>query len=47
MTALHIFVGTLLRAARASSDLRTRRIPNVLTFSAAGAALLFHLVSGG
>jgi len=28
-------------------DLRTRRIPNILTFGAAGAGLLFHLVVGG
>lgn len=29
------------------SDLRTRRIPNALTFGGALAGLLFHLVSGG
>jgi prepilin peptidase CpaA len=46
MTPLHLFIGTLLAVA-CVSDLRTRRIPNVLTVSAAGAALLFHLVSGG
>src|SRR3954471_18021179 len=46
MTTLHIFMGALLTLA-CISDLRTRRIPNVLTFSAAGGALLFHLVSGG
>ena len=46
MTALHILVGTLLALA-CIADLRTRRIPNVLTFSAAGAAVLFHLLSGG
>jgi len=46
MTALHIFVGTLVTLA-CISDLRTRRIPNVLTFSAAAGALLFHLVTGG
>jgi prepilin peptidase CpaA len=28
-------------------DLRTRRIPNWLTFGAAGAALVFHCVTGG
>ena len=43
MTALNIFVGTLLALA-CVSDLRTRRIPNVLTLSAAAGALLFHLV---
>ena len=46
MTALNIFVGILLAVA-CVSDLRTRRIPNVLTFSAAAGAVLFHLVSGG
>jgi prepilin signal peptidase PulO-like enzyme (type II secretory pathway) len=46
MTALNIFVGTLLALA-CFSDLRTRRIPNVLTLSAAGGALLFHLATGG
>lgn len=46
MTALHIFVGTLLAIA-CISDLRTRRIPNVLTFTAAGLALVFHVVTGG
>jgi prepilin peptidase CpaA len=29
------------------TDLRTRRIPNVLTFSAAAAALMFHALQGG
>ena len=43
---VNIFVGTLLALA-CISDLRTRRIPNVLTFSAAALALLFHLVTGG
>lgn len=46
MTALNIFVGTLLALA-CVSDLRTRRIPNVLTLSAAGAAVLFHAATGG
>ena len=43
---VNIFVGTLLALA-CITDLRTRRIPNVLTFSAAAFALLFHLVTGG
>ena len=43
---VNIFVGTLLALA-CISDLRTRRIPNVLTLSAAGGALLFHLLTGG
>lgn len=46
MTLLNIFVGTLLTLA-CMTDLRTRRIPNVLTGSAVVAALLFHLVTGG
>lgn len=46
MTSLDIFVGTLVAVA-CVTDLRTRRIPNVLTFSASGGALLFHLVTGG
>ncbi len=46
MTALNIFVGILLALA-CLSDLRTRRIPNVLTISAAAGALLFHLATGG
>ena len=46
MTALNIFVGILLTLA-CFTDLRTRRIPNVLTFSAAAGALLFHLATGG
>jgi prepilin peptidase CpaA len=46
MTTLNIFVGTLLALA-CVSDLRTRRIPNVLTVSAALVALLFHLGTGG
>jgi prepilin peptidase CpaA len=29
------------------ADLRTRRLPNVLTFGAAGAGLIFALVTGG
>jgi prepilin peptidase CpaA len=43
---VNISVGTLLALA-CITDLRTRRIPNVLTLSAAGLALLFHLVTGG
>jgi len=46
MMALNLFVGTLLALA-CVTDLRTRRIPNVLTFSAAAGAVLFHLVTGG
>jgi prepilin peptidase CpaA len=46
MTFTHLFVGALLVLA-CISDLRTRRIPNVLTFSAILAALVFHLLVGG
>ena len=46
MNTLYFFVGAILVLA-CTTDLRTRRIPNVLTFSAAATALLFHLVTGG
>ena len=46
MTALNLSVATLLALA-CVTDLRTRRIPNVLTFSAAAGAVLFHLATGG
>jgi prepilin peptidase CpaA len=46
MTAVNVFVGTLLSLA-CVSDLRTRRIPNVLTLSAAVAALIYHFAAGG
>jgi prepilin peptidase CpaA len=46
MSALNIFVGILLTLA-CLTDLRSRRIPNVLTLSAAAAAVLFHLATGG
>ena len=41
-----MFVGAVLIVA-CISDLRTRRIPNLLTLSTASAALLFHLLTGG
>lgn len=37
----------VVSAAACVSDFRTRRIPNVLTFGAAGAALVFGAVTGG
>jgi prepilin peptidase CpaA len=46
MTLFNISVGTLVALA-CLSDLRTRRIPNVLTLSAAAAGLLFHIAAGG
>ena len=46
MSTPHIVVGVVLALA-CLSDLRTRRIPNVLTFSAAAVALVFHLLTGG
>ena len=46
MTALNLFVGTFLALA-CVTDLRTRRIPNVLTSSAVAGAVLFHLATGG
>lgn len=46
MSTLYIVVGAVLSIA-CITDLRTRRIPNALTFSAICAALLFHIVTGG
>lgn len=46
MNTLNIFVAVLVVLASVS-DVRTRRIPNALTFSAAIAALMFHAVTGG
>jgi len=43
-----IHVAALLVASFACAfDLRTRRIPNWLTFGAAAVALVFHIVTGG
>ena len=44
MAAIAATVGAL---AACLTDLRSRRIPNVLTFGAAAVALVFYLVSGG
>ena len=46
MTFTHFFVGALLALA-CISDVRTRRIPNALTFSAVATAVVFHLLTGG
>ncbi|HEU4937596.1 MAG TPA: prepilin peptidase [Vicinamibacterales bacterium] len=46
MSTLYLFVGAILILA-CVSDLRTRRIPNVLTFSAIAGAVLYHGVIGG
>jgi prepilin peptidase CpaA len=46
MTVAHVIA--LLTAGMACvSDLRSRRIPNLLTFGAAAAGVLFHGVTGG
>jgi prepilin peptidase CpaA len=37
----------VIAALAAACDLRTRRIPNVLTFGAAGAGFAYHVLSGG
>jgi prepilin peptidase CpaA len=37
----------VVATAAAVYDVRTRRIPNALTFGAAAAALLFHAIDGG
>jgi prepilin peptidase CpaA len=42
-SAVALFVST----AACVTDLKSRRIPNVLTFGAAAAALVFHLVTAG
>jgi prepilin peptidase CpaA len=46
LALLQIFVTALVSAA-CVSDVRSRRIPNALTFSAAIAGLAFHAVTGG
>src|SRR5262245_40829808 len=46
MNAIQVFVGAVLLLA-CITDLHARRIPNVLTFSAIVAALLFHALTGG
>src|SRR4029450_2877695 len=46
MTAQHCVVVALVAVA-SITDVRTRRIPNLLTFGAAIAALLFHVSTGG
>ena len=46
MTSSHVAVAALLVLA-CITDLRSRRIPNVLTLTGALAAILFHTVTGG
>jgi len=46
MNSAHI-VGLTIASLACVTDLRTRRIPNVLTFGAALAGLLYQFVSGG
>jgi len=46
MNAAHI-VGLTIASIACVTDLRTRRIPNVLTFGAALAGLLYQFVNGG
>ena len=46
MATVHISV-LVIAAIACVSDLRTRRIPNVLTFGAAAVAMLFHLATRG
>lgn len=46
MTVIRISV-LLIAGLACVSDLRTRRIPNVLTFGAAAAAVLFHVATRG
>lgn len=46
MNSAHIF-GLAIASLACVTDLRTRRIPNVLSFGAALAGLLYQFVSGG
>ena len=46
MSRSHIVVATVLSVA-CVADLRMRRIPSVLTFSAVAAVLVFYLLAGG
>ena len=46
MTTAHI-AALLVAGVACVSDLRTRRIPNVLTFGAAAAAVIFHVWTSG
>jgi len=47
MMAIHHVVALVVALIGCVTDLRTRRIPNVLTFSAAAAAVVFHGVNTG
>jgi Flp pilus assembly protein protease CpaA len=49
MTLEHIRIGAVLVVAivAVAFDVRTRRIPNLLTFGAAILAMLFAILSGG
>jgi Flp pilus assembly protein protease CpaA len=46
LTAAH-GIGVILAILACVCDLRTRRIPQVLTLGGAVAGLLFHLITGG
>ena len=46
MSFTHL-VALVVAAIACAIDLRTRRIPNALTFGAAAAALVFHFAAGG
>ena len=46
MPAIHV-VALAVASFACAFDLRTRRIPNWLTFGAAVVALVFHVVTGG
>ena len=47
LEALPQVAAMLVAAVACITDLRSRRIPNVLTFTAAGLAIVFHLVFSG
>jgi prepilin peptidase CpaA len=47
MPSTEVLVALIVCAAACVTDVRSRRIPNALTFGAAATALLFHTVVGG
>ncbi len=46
MSSVHL-AAVIIAIAAAACDLRTRRIPNLLTFGAAMAGIVYHIISGG
>jgi len=46
MSAVHL-TSLAIAVVACVTDVRSRRIPNVLTFGSAAAALVFHVATGG